>query len=48
MKSFGKKKPSKVTFKVHKKHKPLPKEEERKLPENIPDLKPEDLINRQQ
>jgi len=48
MKSIGKRKASKVTFKVHRKHKPLPKEEERKIPENTSDIRPEDLINRQQ
>ena len=48
MKPYGKKKPSKVTFKTHRKHKLLPKEEEKKLPGNLTGVKPEDVINRQQ
>ena len=47
MKSFGKRKASKITFKRHQKHKLLPKQEE-KLPGNVTGLKPEDVIDRQQ
>ncbi len=43
MKPFYKRKASKVTFKTHRKHKLLPKEEKRKIPENIPGITPEDL-----
>ena len=45
MKPFNKRKNSKVTFKTHRKHKLSQKEEERKVPENIPGIKPEDIIN---
>jgi hypothetical protein len=45
MKPFNKRKASKVTFKAHRKHKLSSKEEERKVPENIPDIKPEDILN---
>jgi len=45
MKPFNKRKASKVTYKTHRKHKASLKEEERKIPENIPGIKPEDLIN---
>jgi len=48
MKSFGKRKASKITLKRHQKHKLLPKEEEKQLPGNITGLKPEDVIDRQQ
>ena len=45
MKPFNKRKTSKVTFKTHRKDKPAGKQEEKKLPGNIPDIKPEDLLN---
>ena len=45
MKPFNKRKASKVTYKTHRKHKASAKEEERKVPENIPGIKPEDVIN---
>ena len=45
MKPFSKKKASKVTFKAHRKHKASAKEEERKIPENISSIKPDDLLN---
>ncbi|MBS0649440.1 MAG: hypothetical protein JSS10_09505 [Verrucomicrobia bacterium] len=45
MKPFSKRKASKVTYKNHRKHKASLKEEDRKIPENIPNIKPEDLLN---
>ena len=45
MKPFNKRKSSKVTFKTHRKDKPSNKEEERKVLGNIPDIKPEDVLN---
>ncbi len=45
MKPFNKRKASKVTFKTHRKEKPTAKEEERKVPGNTPENKPEDLFN---
>jgi hypothetical protein len=45
MKPFNKRKASKVTYKNHRKHKASLKEEERKIPENISNIKPEDLLN---
>lgn len=48
MKSFGKRKASKITLKRHRKHRLLPREEEKQLPGNVAGLKAEDVINRQQ
>lgn len=45
MKPFNKRKASKVTYKNHRKHKLLPKDEERKVPENMPGIKPSDILN---
>ena len=45
MKPFNKRKSSKVTYKTHRKDRPTVKQEERKVPGNIPDIKPEDLLN---
>lgn len=49
VKSMGRRKASKVTYKTHRKHKMLPKEEQKELPpHSVAGLKPEDIINRQQ
>jgi len=45
MKPFNKRKSSKVTYKNHRKDRPSNKQEERKISGNIPDIKPEDLLN---
>jgi len=45
MKPFNKRKSSKVTYKNHRKNKASTREEERKVPANIPDIKPDDLLN---
>jgi hypothetical protein len=45
MKPFNKRKSSKVTYKTHRKDKPTAREEERKVPGNSPNIKPEDLLN---
>ncbi len=45
MKPFNKRKNSKVTYKTHRKQKPSPEEEERKVLDNIPEIKPEDILN---
>jgi hypothetical protein len=45
MKPFNKRKSSKVTYKNHRKHKASIRDEERKVPSNISDVKPDDLLN---
>ena len=40
----NKRKISKITFKNHRKHKLSPKEEERKMFKNNPELKPDDVL----
>ena len=44
MKSFNKRKASKITFKNHRKHKLSSKEEEQKIVKNNPSLKPDDIL----
>jgi|GEM_PF-1692022 len=45
MKPFNKRKSSKITSKNHRKHKTSNREEERKVPTNIPNIQPEDILN---
>jgi hypothetical protein len=39
MKSMSKKKASKITFKAHKKHRELPKDEKKTMSESMPQTK---------